>query len=201
VWRQEVRTVREVPRGEELTVCYRSFWPNSRTERQELMKHYNFDCCCEGCDVTKELEEKEAYYCEKFTKANKKRLELKQKDRSLKEDLDLEVVYLKEMLRLSKEIPTISLKNVLSIIAEEGYAACCQRLLRCKQACGPGEGGLQGSVLEHPGLLDWQFEEMDEFLTLGLQLSSLLHGKDHSLTRLWRQRREQPIKCFINDQV
>ena len=67
VWRQEVRTVRRVARGEELTVCYRSFWPSARRERQELMKQYNFDCCCEGCDVSKEVEEKERRWKKIFT--------------------------------------------------------------------------------------------------------------------------------------
>lgn len=187
-WKQEVRAVRRIKKGEELTVCYRSFWPNNKTERQEVMRQYNFDCLCEGCNVSKEMEEKEAYYCQYFRQINEKRFHLKQ---SSKEDLDLEVTYLKQMNRLSKEIPTISLKNILSIIADEGYVACCRRLLRLKQDC-------QLTKTQSP---DNDLQELKEFLTLGIELSTLLHGKEHSLTLLWHKRQQQPLECFIDEQI
>ena len=54
---QEVRALRNIKQGEEVTICYindeSSLW--SREERQaELKNVYNFDCNCEGCDAAEE---------------------------------------------------------------------------------------------------------------------------------------------------
>jgi len=187
-WKQEVRAIRRIKKGEELTVCYRSFWPSNKTERQEVMRQYNFDCLCDGCNVSKEKEEKEAHFCNIFKQIDEKRFHLKQ---SSKEDLDSEVTYLKQMNRLAKEIPTISLKNILSIIAEEGYVACCRRLLRFNQDCQLNKTSLPSNGLH----------ELKEFLTLGLELSTLLHGEKHSLTFLWHKRQQQPLECFLDEQM
>ena len=151
---------------------------------------YNFDCGCEGCDITQEEEEKESSNCKLFRTFNEKRPALKQSsswnlDLDLNLDLEKEVFCLKNMYSLSKEIKTINLKNVLSIILEDGFDAACELCFNgnlCKTNDYPAE------------MLDVQF-----FSSHGLELSILLHGENHSTTREWVERREDPAKYYNKD--
>ena len=57
---QDVRVLRKVKEGEEITLAYT--WKWAREERRaELENYFNFNCRCEACDITEEeiLEEKE----------------------------------------------------------------------------------------------------------------------------------------------
>ena len=169
VWAQDVRTVRRVEEGEELTVCYRSFWPGNRKERRRDMSYYGFDCCCEGCDVAEEEAEEENRVCEQFRQLQLKiqRLPVERSRMDLEEELDC----LKDMFKLCRQIKTISLKNTLSIIVEEGFEIslqlCLQKDLEINQKFA---------------------KDLKLFSTAGLELSTLLHGKSHSQTLLWRER-------------
>merc|ERR550517_220448 len=51
---RDLRTLRNVKEGEEMTVSYINT-TETRDGRQSLLKdRYNFDCNCEGCDLNKE---------------------------------------------------------------------------------------------------------------------------------------------------
>ena len=145
-----------------------------------MRDNYNFDCGCEGCDIDEDEEEKEDNDCEHFREVEWKRQELRENSSS-GENMAKEVLYLKEMLRLSGEIKTISLKNVLSIIVEDGYDVCCARRL--------GEGD------------DQTDEDLEMFTSLGLHLSTLQQVETHSVTSQWRERRRDPMKCYKIDQT
>ena len=57
---QDVRVLRKIKEGEEITLGYTSQW--AREERRaELENYFNFNCRCEACDISEEeiLEEKE----------------------------------------------------------------------------------------------------------------------------------------------
>ena len=146
-----------------------------------MRDNYNFDCGCEGCDIDEDEEEKENNDCEHFREVERKRQELRENSSS-GENMAKEISYLKEMLRLSGEIKTISLKNVLSIIVEDGYDVCCARCL-CE------------------GVDDQKDEDLEMFTSLGLHLSTLLHGETNSVTNQWRERRRDPMKCYTIDQT
>ena len=169
VWAQDVRTVREVRAGEELTVCYRSFWPGNRKERRRDMSYYGFDCCCEGCDVTEEEEEEENQACEQFRQLQLK-IQRLPAERSRK-DLEEELTCLKDMFTLCRQIKTISLKNTLSIIVEEGFEISLEL---CEQ--------------EDLKINEKFAQDLKLFSTAGLELSTLLHGRSHSRTLQWRER-------------
>jgi len=83
---------------------------------------------------------------------------------------------IKKMLLLSKEIKTISLKNVLSMIIEEGFEVAC-------------------GIFESAGNFNNEsLHDVELFASLGLSLSTLLHGENHSVTQEWVQRTKQTIK-------
>lgn len=169
VWAQDVRTVRQVEAGEELTVCYRSFWPGNRKERRRDMSYYGFDCCCDGCDVTDKEVEKENQACEQFREVQLK-IERFPSERE-RIDLEEELASLKEMLKLCKQIKTISLKNTLSIVVEEGF-----------------EIALHLCLQKDPKINQKFAEDLKLFSSAGLELSTLLHGRSHSQTLKWKER-------------
>ena len=59
----DLRALRKIKEGDEITICYidddKSQW--TREERRgDLKSVYNFDCACEGCDMTEEEIQEEA---------------------------------------------------------------------------------------------------------------------------------------------
>ena len=176
VWAQDVRTVRQVRAGEELTVCYRSFWPGNRKDRRRDMSYYGFDCRCEGCDVTEEEEEDENKACEQF-----RQLQLKIKGLPVERsrmDLEEELACLRNMFKLCRQIKTISLKNTLSIIVEEGF-----------------EISLQLCLQDQDLKINQKFaEDLKLFSTAGLDLSTLLHGRSNSRTLQWKERLKKHLQ-------
>ena len=175
VWALDVRTVRQVRAGEELTVCYRSFWPNSTMERQSMLRgSYSFDCYCEGCDISEDERRKEVEDCKQFKECNELMLRSKKCG-----NLECCLKNVKEMLRLSKHMKTISLKNVLSMIIEEGFEVASEIFL--------GAGHTKESL-----------HDVELFASLGLDLSTLLHGENHSVTQEWTLRTKQTIKYCID---
>ena len=59
----DLRALRKIKEGDEITICYidddKSRW--TREERSgDLKSVYNFDCACEGCDMTEEEIQEEA---------------------------------------------------------------------------------------------------------------------------------------------
>merc|ERR1711872_481150 len=95
-------------------------------------------------------------------------------------DLEKCLYFIKEMLQLSMEIKTISLKNVLSMIIEEGFEVSSEIL---KTARNTSKAKLQ---------------DVEIFATQGLELSTLLHGASHSVTEEWRLRKKKLFPHYMN---
>ena len=141
------------------------------------MSYYGFDCCCEGCDVTEEEVQEENQACEEFRQLQLKiqRLPVERSRRDLEEEL----ACLKDMFRLCRQIKTISLKNTLSITVEEGFEISLQLCLQKDQK------------------MDEKFaKDFKLFSSAGLELSTLLHGKSHSRTLLWKERLKKYKQAF-----
>ena len=133
------------------------------------MSYYGFDCCCDGCDVTDKEVEKENQACEQFREVQLK-IERFPSERE-RIDLEEELASLKEMLKLCKQIKTISLKNTLSIVVEEGF-----------------EIALHLCLQKDPKINQKFAEDLKLFSSAGLELSTLLHGRSHSQTLKWKER-------------
>ena len=174
---QEVRAVRKIQEGEEITVCYSSFWPQTLAERQVTMaEEYNFRCGCDGCDLTEQEVEKETWDCRLFQAFEKRKEELKATADS-EGDWRKVVFCLKQMVRLAEDIKTISLKNILRLIVEEGFEASCKMY--------------SFSTQDNPEK-DKLMADVNYFATQGHQLSTLLHGDHHSRTQQWEARKRTP---------
>ena len=143
------------------------------------MSYYGFDCRCEGCEVTEEEEEEENQACEHFRQLQLK-IQRLPVERSRK-DFEEELVCLKDMLTLCSQIKTISLKNTLSIIVEEGFEILLQLCLKQEDL----------KINQKFG------EDLKLFSTAGLDLSTLLHGRSHSQTLQWKERLKNHVQGSI----
>ena len=139
------------------------------------MSYYGFDCRCEGCDVTEEEEEEENHACEQFRQLQLK-IQRLPVERS-RMDLEEELACLRDMFKLCNQIKTISLKNTLSIIVEDGFEISLQL------------------CLEEDHKIKQKFaEDLKLFSTAGLDLSTLLHGRSNSRTLQWKERLKKHLQ-------
>ena len=123
--------------------------------------------------MSEEEAEEERRACEQFQKVQLKRERLPE-ERS-ENDLEEELACIKELIRVCRQIPTISLKNILSMLVEDGFEIST-RLCEDKD-------------------VRKQFEkDFKLFSTAGLQLSTLLHGRSHSRTLQWKERLKTSMK-------
>ena len=107
---QDVRAVRRIKEGEEITVRYTILW--SREERlTELKNNFNFDCHCDACDLTKEQIQEETENIAAFEKeeAKGKRIQLTK--------------------NTVKRIKTMSRFMILDSIVERGFDLSCSGAL------------------------------------------------------------------------
>ena len=142
------------------------------------MSYYGFDCHCEGCDVTVEEVEEEKQACENFRQLLLKIQRLPEE--KSRRDLEEELACLKDLIKLCKQIKTISLKNTLSIIVEDGF-----------------ENSLHLYLAEDLKLCPKFGKDLKLFTKAGLELSTLLHGRNHSQTLEWKERWNKYVKDLI----
>ena len=136
----------------------------------------SLSCCCyQGCEVSEEEAEEERRACEHFQQVQLKRERLPE-ERS-KKDLEEELACIKELIRVCGQIPTISLKNILSMLVEDGFEISTQ-------------------LCEDKDVRKQFEKDLKLFSTAGLQLSTLLHGRSHSRTLQWKER----LKTYMKGQ-
>ena len=188
----DVRAVRKIKAGEEITLCYITLWAR-KERRTELKQDWNFDCDCEACDLTKEQIEDEAESIAAYEKerAKKERIEAA-KVRSLDSELFLnllreEVECQKQIYRLAKRIKTMGRRRILDAIVERGFALSCS-------------GGLgEENCKNRTELKESWVKDAKMFADIGLDIAKTLNGEDHSWTRQWKERSTDPIKFFLKE--
>ena len=129
-------------------------------------------------DVTVEEVEEEKQACENFRQLQLKIQRLPEE--KSRRDLEEELACLKDLIKLCKQIKTISLKNTLSIIVEDGF-----------------ENSLHLYLAEDLKLCPKFGKDLKLFTKAGLELSTLLHGRNHSQTLEWKERWNKYVKDLI----
>ena len=188
----DVRALRKINQGEEITICYTndtSLW--SREERQaELKNVYNFDCNCEGCDAAEEqiqLENESIAAFRQELASVKDRAETVEKmteNQQNELELDLlkeKVERAKRLSKLGKTIKPIHRGWLLDNIVNPGFKGSCWCIV-----------GHQGDEEEEA----WK-EEAKWFAKVGLKIARTLYGQDSRLAQMWQERYEDPIKADL----
>ena len=188
---RDMRTLRKIKQGEEITVSYIGSLLFSREKRYAYLKDtYNFDCRCEACDLTEEEIEQEVkrfdeYKAEMLRKQEYRDAAKVASNRRAAQALTLsELRSLKNMYKIAKEIRTFSRIVILRSIIEVAFDASVQ-------------GALNAGCSESAKTT--LMKEAKMFSDIGLKLATTLYGADHSETREWRERSVEPIKFFLKN--
>ena len=164
---RDIRALRKIKEGEEITVNYNTTLVEPRDERRRILKDkYNFDCNCEACDLTEEQIQCEKENIQDYNNERQKQREFKEMGMLIRE-----LECLKQMYRLAKEIKTISHRVVLYNIVGRAYKVSCEGV----------ENRDQARRRE-----DWE-KDAKQFADIGLKISKTLNGDNHSQTKVWRE--------------
>ena len=110
----------------------------------------------------------------------------------LKEKLKLQEIY------FFKELNIFRRRAMLEKIVTEGFDAACQGYNTSFKIC--GKQNKSGNIcnsnpteeLEEKKVSFWK--DVCYFAKVGLEISTTVHGPDHSETSNWRKRNEDPVK-------
>ena len=163
---RDIRALRKIKEGEEITVNYISALVEPRDKRRRILKDkYNFDCNCEACDLTEAQIQCEIENIKAYNDQKRKQKEFKEKGLLIRE-----LEFLKKMYRLAKEIKTFSLRVFLYDIVDRAYEVSCEGF----------ENRDRARRRE-----DWE-KDAKQFADIGLKMSKTLNGENHS--HVHRQR-------------
>ena len=212
---RDLRAIRNIHEDEEITVTYLGTEMMTREERrQSLLENYSFWCCCVACDISEEDAEIQREKCEKFRELEQEKKTMKEEAKKQNENFEKsrsilrekeqgkqtkafleslckntrnEIACLKELYKLAKQMKLIRIITINKYIVAEGFDASCQGFCN----------------LLNPSCLNILNEERNQFLKdanmfadVGLQLSILVNGKEHSTSLEWQKRKQDPIKFF-----
>lgn len=164
---RDIRALRKIKEGEEITVNYNTTLVEPRDERRRILKDkYNFDCNCEACDFTEEQIQCEIKNIKDYKDERQKQKEFKEKGLLIRE-----LECLKRIYRLAKDIKTFSLRVFLYDIVDRAYKVSCEGF----------ENRNRSRRRE-----DWE-KDAKQFADIGLKISKTLNGENHSQTKVWRE--------------
>ena len=182
---RDIRAVRTVLQNQEILLDYRQPWTLTREERRRsLRENFNFDCCCEVCDAPPDLLAMEAEHCDQFLQLSKQRLSLAN---DTTDDLLNEISILKNMHKMAIEMKTIKKSLTLKYIIETWFDASCQGFL------------MVGQAGEKNDIKNMFLGEAFSSVSLGVNLSGIIYGEEHSNTLKWIERERDPINFFLNE--
>ena len=194
---RDVRTLRKIKQGEEITVSYITIGRGQlfgREERRSLIKDtYHFDCKCKTCDLADEEVEQEMKRLDEYMEEmqKKKRFHDSAKTatyvRTGQALRQSELGCLKKLYRIAKEIKTFNRRFILRDIVEEAFDVSVQGALSAATSLNMGSAKMA-----------WM-KDAKNFADIGLEIAKTLNGPDHSETKAWRERSEDPIKFFLKE--
>ena len=190
---RDLRALRKIKQGEEITLSYSvNLGIESRERRRsELKEDFNFNCNCKACDLTEEEIKEETKVIEEFNEKWKRHEDFK-KAASLASVtaqplLKQEAECLKKMYQLAKEIKTMDRRTFLNEIVEEAFD------ISCHGAASSRFSNSMGNVEEA-----WM-KDANMFANIGLVIAKTLFGEDHSMTKEWKARSDDPIKFYLKE--
>ena len=192
---RDVRALRDINQGEEITFTYSPDIAGSIGSRKErrarLKEDFNFDCNCNACDLTEEEILREAEILENYREEMQRRKDLHDSTKLVTNGsiaqalMQSELKCLRSMHEVAKEIKSFHPRILLNDIIEEafhvaaaGVAGCCDGMETTKVA--------------------WT-QDASLFADMGLQLATTLNGAGHSVAKKWNERVVNPMAA-VEDQ-
>ena len=100
-----------------------------------------------------------------------------------------EVECLKEMYQIAKKLKILRIRTILQDIVEPGFDAACQGFYNMNKV----------AALTNLPEKQRFYVDAQNFASVGLKLSLMLHGKENAETMDWLSRKADPIKFFERD--
>lgn len=169
---RDIRAIKTIMKGEEITTVYGSECLPMKERKNFLRKNWNFDCCCETCELKEKDLEIDDNRRKQFT-------QLEKEQEAYVGNPEKEIQTIKTLYHLGKEIGGIRIMYILDNIVSNGFDAACQGYLN-----------------------SWKqnvkfYADIESFASLGLKLSKILYGSSHPETKLWEMKKENPLKTFL----
>eukprot|EP00090_Calanus_glacialis_P037900 TRINITY_DN6583_c0_g1_i1.p1 TRINITY_DN6583_c0_g1~~TRINITY_DN6583_c0_g1_i1.p1 ORF type:complete len:354 (-),score=64.48 TRINITY_DN6583_c0_g1_i1:239-1300(-) len=169
---RDIRAIKTIMKGEEITNVYGSECLPKKERKNFLSKNWNFECCCETCELKgKDLETDDI--------RRRKFLQLEKEQEANVGNPEKELETIKALYQLGKDIGGVRIMYILDNIVSNGFDAACQ--------------GYLNSWKQNVKFLS----SIESFASLGLKLSKILYGKSHPENTLWEMKKANPIQTFL----
>ena len=154
--------------------------------RMHLFKSHNFTCFCNGCDLSDKQLKVQNRLSDEFERLMNKYMNKKNEFQAKNayqnnSDTSEEVKCLKELYKTAQDLKSFRRSEILTKIVEEGFHSACK-------------GYLTKNLAEEKKSAFWK--DICTFANDGLEISTTIHGADHSETIEWRERKEHSVKDF-----
>ena len=170
--------------------------------RTHLFKTYNFICVCPACDLSEEQLQVQNKLCDEFNTLMIKKKAFEAMNVSAGYSINngntwKELICLKELYKIAKGLKFFRRAEILEQIVEEGFDAACQGYLTmCEIGKTPNARSHRALVTEKKTNF---WKDVCNFAKDGLEISTTVHGPEHSKTIEWRKREEDPVKYFKDE--
>jgi len=196
---REIRSISNIEDGEEITISYGGLEVEDTRVRRENLSRYHFHCNCPACNLSKENLEEEKKICQNFRELEEKSNFLRKEQNFIQTITNVfnylktrnEVDCYKQMYQIAKKLKTLKIKSILNNIVEIGFDASCQGYYNMNKVAALTNLPDKGKFL-----IDSQ-----NFASVGLKLSLLIHGKENKETMDWEMRKADPIAFFEKEYV
>ena len=176
---------RKITKGEEITTNYFGKMDTDihrDRRRMHLFKSHNFTCFCNGCDLSDKQLKVQNRLSDEFERLMNKKYEIQAKNAyENNSDMSEEVKCLKDLYKIAQDLKFFRRSEILTRIVEEGFNSACK-------------GYLTKNLVEEKKSAFWK--DICTFANDGLEISTTIHGADHSETIEWRERKEHSVKDF-----
>ena len=165
---------------------YIGIFIQTRDERRNyLFENYHFHCNCIGCDLTEEELNTQNKLCQEYRTIMAHKEDQKRINKLMSNfDTSSEVDDLKSLYTLAKGLKIMKHWIILQVIVKEGFDAACQ--------------GYLTTILKTKR--DSFERNITSFANAGYCISFHVRGPEHSITKSWQKRKEDPVGFFKNEQ-
>ena len=171
---REIRSISNIAEGEEITIRYIGTEVLDTNERRKKLAYYLFNCKCPACNISDEEMIEETKQVKKMRELDNK-LDTTYEFGNIEEGLEC----LKEMFKIARHLKTLKISTLLAKFVGPGYDAACEGYY--------GVAALKNKKQKF-------YDNIQNFASVGLQLSTMLYGKENAITMDWQSKKEDPLK-------
>ena len=163
--------------------------------RRSLFESHNFTCVCSACDLSDEQLQAQNRLSDEFIRLISKKKEVKSMNAAMNNtDTSDEVKFIKDLYKTAKDLKFFRRREILHKIVGEGFEAACQGYLTMCEIEKKVNAIAPPALVKAKKTVFWN--NVCDFAKVGLEISTTVHGPEHSETIQWQKRKEDPVQYF-----